>query len=196
MALSRRNVLIGLGALVGGGGALVGTGAFTTVSAERSVEVSTAGDASAFLTLEGDGNYVDGNSGDGTLTINLGGPGDNSINDEAITTLNGIVTITNNAADGSSTTIGVSTAGAATAADEDLSGSAKLLVTDSGGNNAAVVTFYVGDEDSNSIDNGSPVDLGNGDSAELDVKIDTRQDTVENPGDVTSGDLTIVATDT
>lgn len=51
MGLSRRNALIGLGGLTAGGGALVGTGAFTTVQAERTVSVETAGDQGAFLAL-------------------------------------------------------------------------------------------------------------------------------------------------
>lgn len=48
----RRSVLIGLGSLITGGGALFGTGAFTTVTAERSVSVQTAGDPDALLGLE------------------------------------------------------------------------------------------------------------------------------------------------
>ena len=47
--MNRRNVLIGLGGLVAGGGALIGTGAFDTVEAERTVSVETAGDAAALL---------------------------------------------------------------------------------------------------------------------------------------------------
>ncbi|TKX52394.1 hypothetical protein EXE42_16375 [Halorubrum sp. SP3] len=39
---SRRSVLIGLGSLVAGGGALLGTGAFTTVTAERPVHFDGA----------------------------------------------------------------------------------------------------------------------------------------------------------
>lgn len=49
---SRRQTIIGLGGLLAGGGALVSTGAFDTVEAERSVGVETAGDASAFLGLD------------------------------------------------------------------------------------------------------------------------------------------------
>jgi hypothetical protein len=49
---NRRNVLIGLGGLVAAGGAALGTGAFTTVTAERTVNIQTTGDASAFLALE------------------------------------------------------------------------------------------------------------------------------------------------
>lgn len=49
MALNRRNTLIGLGTLAVGGGALAATGAFTTVEANRTVEVQAVGDASALL---------------------------------------------------------------------------------------------------------------------------------------------------
>ena len=50
--MNRRTVLIGLGGLAVGGGALVATGAFDTVEAERSVTVETTGDAEALLALE------------------------------------------------------------------------------------------------------------------------------------------------
>lgn len=188
MGINRRNILIGLGAVVGGGGALVSTGAFTTVSAERSVEVSTAGDASAFLTITGDDQYVTDDSGDGTLTIDLGGSGNSGFNQEAVTTLDGVVTITNNAADDSSATVGVSTDGADTAA---AAGSASLLIED-GGDAVAEVTFYVGDTETNSVGSGSTMSLSSGGSAELDVEIDTRSDTLTNSTAPTGG-LTIVA---
>ena len=192
MAISRRNILIGLGTVLGGGGALVSTGAFTTVSAERSVEVSTTGDASAFLTLEGDENYVDSPEGEETLTINLGGQTDDKdFNKEAITTLDGVVTITNNAQDDSSATIGVSTDGPE---DPDPSGEATLLVTDGNDNNAAVVTFYVGSSGENSIDDGSTQSIDQGNSAELDVEVDTRDSEIDD-SEASDGGLTIIATE-
>jgi len=40
MAINRRNVLVGIGGLAIGGGALLGSGAFTSVEAERDVEVT------------------------------------------------------------------------------------------------------------------------------------------------------------
>jgi len=192
MGLSRRNVLVALGAVVGGGGALVGTGAFTTVSAERSVEVSTAGDASAFLSLQGDGEYVEDNSGnDGTLTINLGGPGSSGFNQNAITTLDGVVTITNNAQDDSDAAVGVSTEDAG---DAEANGSATLLVTNDNDENAAVVTFYVGETGSNDVGDGETETISSGNSAELDVEVDTRDSTLDET-DADSGDLTIVASE-
>ena len=103
---NRRNVLIGLGGLVAAGGAALGTGAFTTVTAERTVSIETAGDASAFLTLEpasGDnGEFVDDN-GD-TIEINLDGSAAGNattnngtgLNLNAKTTFENLVRVTNN----------------------------------------------------------------------------------------------------
>jgi len=121
---NRRSVLIGLGGLVAGGGALLGTGAFTSVSAERTVNVATSGDASAFLSLQaadrtddtddspsniGDEDQVNQNEyvqqTDGTIVINLdGGSGDDGdvddagtgLNQRAKTTFENLVTVTNN----------------------------------------------------------------------------------------------------
>jgi len=118
---SRRSVLIGLGGVVAGGGALIGTGAFTTVEAQRTVSVETAGDASGFLGLEAadrtDGSSTtqanasntDANQNEyvqetgGTIQINLDGGDDEDtddagqgLNQNAITTFRNLVTITNN----------------------------------------------------------------------------------------------------
>jgi len=46
MAINRRNVLIGMGGLAIGGGALLGSGAFTSVEAERDVEVTISSNVS------------------------------------------------------------------------------------------------------------------------------------------------------
>ena len=117
---SRRSVLIGLGSLVAGGGALLGTGAFTTVTAERTVSIETTGDASGFLGLEA-ADRID-NSGTNqsnastganqneyvqetgeTIQINLDGGSDEDaddngtgLNQNAKTTFRNLVTITNN----------------------------------------------------------------------------------------------------
>ena len=89
---SRRNVIIGLGGLVAGGGALIGTGAFTAVEAQRSVTVETAGDADAFLGLEPAANedYVQINE-DGLLEIDISG-----LNGRAVTTFDPLFTMINN----------------------------------------------------------------------------------------------------
>jgi hypothetical protein len=96
---NRRSILIGLGGVIAGGGALLGTGAFTTVEAQRTVNIETTDDASAFLALSaarGDGDFV--TETDGTIAINLdGSEGDaGGLNQNAITTFRNLVTITNN----------------------------------------------------------------------------------------------------
>ena len=117
---SRRSVLIGLGSLVAGGGALLGTGAFTTVTAERTVSIETTGDASGFLGLEAADridnsgtNQSDADTGANqneyvqetgeTIQINLDGGSDEDaddngtgLNQNAKTTFRNLVTITNN----------------------------------------------------------------------------------------------------
>ena len=101
---TRRNTLLGVGALIAGGGAVLGTGAFTSVEAERTVNVETAGDQNAFLQLEsaldGDGDqypnaaeFAD-DSGD-TLEITIGN-GSSGVNLNAITHIDRVFQVTNN----------------------------------------------------------------------------------------------------
>jgi hypothetical protein len=104
---TRRSTLLGLGGLIAGGGAVLGTGAFTSVEAERTVNVETAGDQNAFLQLEpavnGNGNqypnaaeFADG-TGD-TLEITIGdqGSGGTGVNLNAITHIDRVFQVTNN----------------------------------------------------------------------------------------------------
>ncbi|WP_434522742.1 hypothetical protein [Halorubrum sp. AS12] len=98
---SRRSVLIGLGGLVAGGGAILGTGAFDTVEAQRTVSVETTGDADALLGLtpatrgdDGDNEYV--TQEDETISIDLTDSDDASgLNRNARTTLRNLVQVTN-----------------------------------------------------------------------------------------------------
>jgi hypothetical protein len=101
MAMNRRNVLIGLGAVAAGGGALLGTGAFSQVEATRSVSISTAGDSGALLSLTletasynglSDTSGSDSGTNDAdTIQIDL-----EEINDDAVTTFDDALTIENN----------------------------------------------------------------------------------------------------
>lgn len=72
--MNRRKFFATLGATVAGTSAAVGTGAFTTVSAERSVNINIADDAYAYLRLNerggGERSEIDG----GTLEFSI--PGD------------------------------------------------------------------------------------------------------------------------
>lgn len=88
--LTRRNTIIGLGALVGGTGALAASGAFTSVEAERDVDINTAGDSTALLEIAIEGDY-DGVSDGGGDTIQIDF---SSINLDATTTFESALRIT------------------------------------------------------------------------------------------------------
>lgn len=94
MNLSRRNTIIGLGTLAGGAGVIVGSGAFSTVEAQRDVEIQTAGDHEALLALEptGSGTIVD----DSDDIIGFDVDGAAGVNQNAKTTFRPAVKATNN----------------------------------------------------------------------------------------------------
>jgi hypothetical protein len=97
---NRRTVLIGLGGLVAGGGAILGTGAFDTVEAQRTVSVETTGDANALLGLapadRGDDENAYVTQEDGTISINLDGNDEaDGLNQNARTTFRNLVRVTN-----------------------------------------------------------------------------------------------------
>ena len=96
---NRRKFLAGLGALASGSAAAVGTGAFTSVSANRDLEVQVADDNSALLGIDDiDGSpnsaYVDvnGNSVSIDISSTNGGVG---LNDNATTKILDLLKITN-----------------------------------------------------------------------------------------------------
>jgi len=96
--MNRRNALLGLGAIATGGGALFGSGAFSTVEAERNVSISAADDNNANLQFSvDDGSSAIATSSGDTIAID----GQN-LNLEAVTTVNQVLTITvSSAANGS-----------------------------------------------------------------------------------------------
>lgn len=98
---------MGLGGLVAGGGALLGTGAFTTVEADRTVTVNAAGDASALLALaqSGDGstsNVVQETDGLLVIDFDAAASGSQGVNLDALTTV-GVVSETSGTVDGVTT---------------------------------------------------------------------------------------------
>lgn len=101
MRMNRRNVLIGIGTAAAGSGAILGSGALTSVSAERTLSVETVDDSdtSANVQLSADSPLVtntgSGNNGQALLEISL-----DSLNDGATTTLDPAFTITNNIGEG------------------------------------------------------------------------------------------------
>ena len=88
MKSNRRSVLIGIGALTVGGGAVFGTGAFSSVEAERTVDVETAGDSDALLSLEDGGSEFVRVDGDDLLEIS-----EDSLNQNATTVAEGAIDV-------------------------------------------------------------------------------------------------------
>ncbi|WP_439027429.1 hypothetical protein [Haloarchaeobius sp. DT45] len=110
--MERRKFLIGLGSVAAGGAAAMGTGAFTSVEADRTLSIDTAGDANAFLSFkratDPDGNvypnaeeYVHGDLNGETLSLDFTQSNDTAgsasgINQNAKTIFDNLFDITNN----------------------------------------------------------------------------------------------------
>lgn len=99
--MKRRNVLAMLGAIGGGGAVASGTGAFTSVEADRDVAVAVSGDADAFLALKGIGpnsEYVTTTNGQLGLDLtgsNPTGAGGQGVNADAITVIADVIEVRN-----------------------------------------------------------------------------------------------------
>jgi hypothetical protein len=98
--MQRRKFIAGMGSLAAAGAAGIGTGAFTSVQADRSVSVETADDNDAFLAIETqntpNGNDYAGTSG-GTVELDFTStPANGSgLNENADTTIRDILQVTN-----------------------------------------------------------------------------------------------------
>lgn len=90
-----------MGALASGAAAMVGTGAFTSVTAGRDIDVAVADDASAYLRLKGtDSHYVTDDGDGGTLALDLSGDnatpsGGSGVNPNAVTEFGSLFEIAN-----------------------------------------------------------------------------------------------------
>ncbi|QGX93652.1 hypothetical protein EI982_02010 [Haloplanus rallus] len=98
--MERRKFIATMGSIAAGGAATVGTGAFTSVEADRSVDVAVEDDASAYLGLDtsGDANdqYVSG-QGSGEIVIDFDDSGNSGtgVNPNANTVLESVFQIEN-----------------------------------------------------------------------------------------------------
>ena len=98
--MDRRKFVVGLGALASGSAAAVGTGAFTSVSANRNVSVNVTDDANAYLSLRAtndpNGIHVE-QSSDGEVMIDVGDSGNDGdgVNPNAVTEFDDLIAIRN-----------------------------------------------------------------------------------------------------
>ena len=97
--MERRKFVIGAGALATGSAAAMGTGAFSSVDADRSISVGIESDDNAYLRLEETSEYASGTS-DGTLELDFtnNGEGD-GFNAEAYTIIEETFKISNQGTD-------------------------------------------------------------------------------------------------
>jgi hypothetical protein len=71
--MQRRKYLVALGSLAAGGAAVTGTGAFTTASTDRTVDVNVAADAEGFVEMQALNNTYASGTGDGQLELDFNG---------------------------------------------------------------------------------------------------------------------------
>ncbi|MFB6073155.1 MAG: hypothetical protein ABEJ88_09325 [Halobacterium sp.] len=104
--MQRRKFIAGVGSLAAASAAAMGTGAFTSVKADRAISVTTANDANAFLGIEAmdtenGEEYVEDTDGNGTVALdfteanaseNGGGSG---VNKDSFTVFDDLLKITN-----------------------------------------------------------------------------------------------------
>jgi hypothetical protein len=97
MRVDRRTLLLGMGLVAVMTGMVFGTGAFTQVEAERTVDVDVADDADAFLGLyETTGNYTAANGGTVAIQLNDSSAASGiGVNDDAVTTVDSVINVSN-----------------------------------------------------------------------------------------------------
>lgn len=99
--MNRRTLLVALGTAAAGTSAAVGTGAFTSVSADRSISIRVSDDPNAFLAMEPssgpNGEYAAVENGKLALRLDKsnGTPAGDGVNDDALTRLNDVFRIRN-----------------------------------------------------------------------------------------------------
>jgi hypothetical protein len=208
--MERRKFVVGLGALASGSAAAVGTGAFTSVTADRSVDVEVAGDSSAYLALRrasDDGSdpgansdeYVDISSGEVSFDFTSTSNGGDGFNPNSVTVIEDLIEVQNQGTQ--SAFLGV-----------DLS---NLDVSDGSGNQAGVELAVSNPDDAgtnpdqeqeaniafegsgNAVGNAtspSSYELNEGEAVHLDLTVDTTNFNAANVS--TSGTIAIIADQT
>jgi hypothetical protein len=177
MQLTRRNTLIGLGTIAAGAGVINGSGAFDSVSADRSFEVSVSGDAAGLLGLTVTNETIAGTETvDGNKIIYFQLDSDETssdspaVNEEALTKFYDAFEVANN-------------------------GSQEVNLSVTLPSNLNGVVFRGNDNDTDLTTNS--VALSSGDTLSVDIEIDTRgsntyQDPATNNSD-NAYDITINA---
>jgi hypothetical protein len=173
--MQRRKMLAALGSVAVGGATAVSTGAFTSVQADRSVEVEVAGDSDAFLSINsvsnsGNSQYVEKSGGAVSLDFSAddgdgssvagGGAGFNS---NATTRINDLLVVENRGTQEVGFYVDITDAGAG----EDFV-TIEATSSGSGGPSSDNVAYDGGDNDTTV----EPVTLGTGEKVVLNLIVD------------------------
>ena len=125
--MERRKFLIGAGALASGSAAAVGTGAFTSVSAERDISVSVVGDGDAYLRMVPDGSQYSSSSANGEIEF-----GFDNVNTDATSEFHDVFAIQNQGDQDAAIFLDDGNASAANSAQEPLKGDIEVELENEG----------------------------------------------------------------
>jgi hypothetical protein len=192
--MQRRKFIAAIGSVAAGAAATVGTGAFTTVQADRSVAVQVAGDANAFLGLDrvtGSANsqaYVTGSPSSGEISFDFSSSNGTSdlgdgFNPDAVTRIDDLLLVTNRGTQNVNFWVDISSLN---------TGSASVTISTDSTNAAETGGSAGSDQLAYNGSNAGNVDvytLAPGDSIVLDLEVDT---TGQGPASL-SGTVTFVA---
>ena len=160
--MERRKFVIGAGALATGSAAAIGTGAFTTVEAERDFAVEVVEDDAAYLALEAsdDTGLVEDDGGVLEVDLTDSPQGAEGVNQNAVTTIEDAFTITHQ---------GTQDVGVEVTLFDDAGD-----VIDDGTEDA--VSLLVGDDD---LITDGPIDVEVGDELDVTIEVDTLDEELE-----------------
>ena len=169
-------------------GLVAASGAFTSVAADRTATVDTAGDNSALLGLSGNSTagvsgVVDSTSGEVELNFNNGDGNASGINTNATTTFDYVLDVTNNG--NSQTTLSITLT--------DDSGDEPDSSTEAVNSIITVDATQNSGPDKSGIEDGSTVTLDSGETVTLSFEFDTTQASGDIQGDDILDSITINA---
>jgi len=124
---NRRKFIAGLGALATGSAAAMGTGAFTSVSAERDISVSVVGDGDGYLRMVPDGSQYASSAGNGEIEF-----GFDSVNTDATSEFHDVFAIQNQGDQDAAIFLDDGNASAAASAEEPLQGNIEVNLENNG----------------------------------------------------------------
>jgi hypothetical protein len=157
--VKRRKMLLGLGSLAAGGAAAMGTGAFTSTEANRSMYISRADDSQAFLQLTActgpNGDFVYDYGDD--LEVDISGDDwtgvtGEGVNSMAITQFDCVFKIANQGTQ-----------------------EVEVAIDDSNISMPDRLTFYQGSDPSSDLESWGNVTLGIGDAVHVGMEVDTTE---------------------